>query len=416
MLLRFFKFLLMVSRFFILLSILVIVTAGDFAPDSVLPFKLGNETLLDNLSNLKGKRTALITNQTGIDSKGNFFLDVLINRKINVVKIFSPEHGLRGNENYDTNVDITTGVPVISIYGAKTAPSPEDLADVDVIIYDIQDVGARFYTYTSTLYDCIAAAIANGKQMIICDRPVIINPDYVDGFMLDTLYKSFVGTIPTPVCYGMTCGELALYLNKECFGNSQLISVSKMDDYSRNVQYVSLDLPWIKPSPNMMSIWTAAGYPATCFLEGTNVSEGRGTTKPFEFIGAPWINSEKLADEMEKYGFEGVTFDVIKFTPSQQINSNVPKYFNEECNGIFINVTDRTKFEPVKAGVALLVSLKKLFPEFQFNKNNFIDKLAGTDRLRKMVDEGNSVQKIVDSWQNELNNFKEKRQKVLLYN
>jgi uncharacterized protein YbbC (DUF1343 family) len=403
-------------RFFTFLSFLVIIFAGDFAPDSVLTFKLGNETLLENLGILKGKRAALITNQTGVDSKGNFFLDVLINRKVNVVKIFSPEHGIRGNENYDTNVDILTGVPIISIYGAKTAPSPDELADVDVIIYDIQDVGARFYTYTSTLHDCMASAIANSKQMIICDRPVIINPDYVDGFMLDTLFKSFVGTIPAPVCYGMTCGELALYMDKECFAESQLITVSKMDDYSRDVQYVTLDLPWIKPSPNMFTLWTAASYPASCFIEGTNVSEGRGTPKPFEYIGAPWVDGDKLANELDNYGFEGVTFNPVKFTPSQLISSNIPKYYNEECSGIFINVTDRKRFEPVKTGVAILVSLKKLFQDFQFNKNNFIDKLAGTDRLRIMVEEGSSVQKIVNSWQDELNNFKEKRQKVLLYN
>lgn len=406
----------MLLRFLTFMSLLIVISAGDFAPDSVLSFKLGNETLLENLPVLKGKRAALITNQTGVDSKGNFFLDVLINRKINVVKIFSPEHGIRGNENYDVNTDILTGVPIISIYGAKTAPSPDELADVDVIIYDIQDVGARFYTYTSTLYDCLASAVANDKEFIVCDRPVIINPDYVDGFMLDSNFKSFVGTIPAPVCYGMTCGELVLYLNKEFFGNSELISVSKMEGYSHSLLYESLDLPWIKPSPNILSIWTAVSYPASCFLEGTNVSEGRGTAKPFEYIGAPWVDGEKLADELNSYGFDGVTFASIKFIPSQIISSNTPKYFNEECGGVFINVTNRTKFEPVKAGTAILVSMKKLFPEFQFNKNNFIDKLAGTDKLRKMVMAGDSMAKIVDSWQVELNIFKEKRQKILLYN
>ncbi|RPI19533.1 MAG: DUF1343 domain-containing protein [Ignavibacteriae bacterium] len=404
----------MLLRIFIYFTLLIAFSSGEFAFNSALTFKLGNETLLDDLSSIKGKRIALITNQTGIDSRGFFFLDVLIERKINVVKIFSPEHGIRGNENY-ADIDASTGIPIVSIYGAKTAPAPEDLEDVDVLIYDIQDVGARFYTYTSTLNDCIGSAIANKIQMIVCDRPMIINANYVDGFMLDTLFKSFVGTIPVPICYGMTCGELALYLNKESFGNSGLIKVSKMEGYSRETQFVTLELPWMKPSPSMFTIWTASTYTATCFLEGTNVSEGRGTPKPFEYFGAPWIKSDELAEELNNYGLDGVNFNAVTFTPSQQISAYPPKFFNEECNGIYINVTDRTKFQPVKAGVAILVSLKKLYPEFQFNINYFIDKLAGTDRLRMMIENGDGMKQITDSWQNELKIFKEKRQKVLLY-
>ena len=179
-------------------------------------FKLGNEVLIENTQTLKNQRVALLTNQTGILSDGTHLIDALISRGVNVVKIFSPEHGIRGDENY-SNTDEKTGIPIVSLYGGKNKPSPDDLRDVDIIIYDIQDVGSRFYTYTSTLYYALEASIENSKGIIICDRPVVINPNYVDGFMLESSYESFVGLIPTPVCYGMTCGELAGFLCSNVF-------------------------------------------------------------------------------------------------------------------------------------------------------------------------------------------------------
>jgi uncharacterized protein YbbC (DUF1343 family) len=372
-------------------------------------FRLGNEVLLEKeVNSLKNKNVALIINQTSILSDGTFFLDALLEKGVNVVKIFSPEHGIRGDETY-SEVDSKTGIPIVSLYGGKTKPTAADLKDINVLIYDIQDVGARFYTYTSTLYYIIEAAAENSKQLIVCDRPIVMNPQYVDGFILDKSFESFVGKIPTPVCYGMTPGELANLLS------SKSVKVAEMDFYSRLTNYDSLNLKWVKPSPNIFTPYSALCYPATCFLEGTNASEGRGTSNPFEYAGAPWCNSEKLAGELNAYGLAGVIFEPANFTPSEKVSAYPPKFFNTECSGVHIRVTDKDKFESVKAGVTVLVALKKLFPEFKLNKDNFIDKLAGTDRLRKMINNGSSYNEIIDSWQSELDTFKELRKQYLLY-
>jgi uncharacterized protein YbbC (DUF1343 family) len=379
-------------------------------------FKLGNEVLLENkLDELKNKNIALVTNQTGILPDGTHIIDALVAKGIKVVKIFTPEHGIRGDENY-SNKDEKTGIPIVSIYGANVKPSSSDLSDVDIIVYDIQDVGARFYTYTSTLYYVIESAVENNKKMIVCDRPVIINPDYVDGFMLEDSFESFVGRIPTPVCYGMTCGELAEYLKDDINFKSKILGVVKMENYSHSTDYESLKLKWVKPSPNMFFPSTAVVYPGTCFIEGTNVSEGRGTEKPFEYIGAPWCNGDWLADELNSYSLQGVKFEPISFTPLEKISSYPPKFFGKKCNGVYINVTDKNKFEAVKAGVAILVSLKKIFPEFEFRKDNYIDKLAGTDKLRKSIIDGKDYNSIIKSWNEDLEQFKNLRSQYLLYN
>jgi uncharacterized protein YbbC (DUF1343 family) len=378
-------------------------------------FKLGNEVLLDSgLSKLQDRNIAVITNQTGILSDGTHIIDAMIKRGLNVVKIFTPEHGIRGDENY-SDTDPATGIHIVSLYGSKYAPSPDDLNNIDVMVYDIQDVGARFYTYTSTLNYCLQSAAENNKELIVCDRPVIINPDYVDGFILDPAYESFVGKIPAPVCYGMTCGELAMYLKDALMIKDGIVHVFPMQNYTRGTDFHSLTIVWEKPSPNIFTYLNAVLYPCTCFLEGTNVSEGRGTAVPFGYAGAPWCDGKKLADEMNSYNLQGVNFEPAEFTPNVKVSAYNPKYMNEKCQGIFIHVTNDFKFEPVKAGIALLISLKKLFPEFKFNKDNYIDKLAGTNRLRKMVIEGSYLNEIVGSYKKELDNFKELRKKYLIY-
>ncbi len=378
-------------------------------------FRLGDEVLISgDMGKLKDKNIAILTNQTGILSDGTHIIDALVEKGIKVVKIFSPEHGIRGDENY-SNVDEKTQIPIISLYGNKYKPSKEDLGDVDVILYDIQDAGARFYTYTSTLYYAMQSASENNKTMIVCDRPILINPRYVDGFMLEDKFESFVGKIPTPVCYGLTCGELAGYLNSQIFSSSVPLEVVKMDNYPRSADFENLNIKWVKPSPNIFYRSSAVCYPATCFLEGTNVSEGRGTDKPFEYCGAPWCNAEGFAKKLNSYNLEGVVFEPVEFTPSEKVSSYPPKFFNKECSGVYIKVTDINKFEPVKAGIAILVSLNKLYNDFKFNKDNYIDKLAGTDRLRKMILQGEDFQSITDSWKADLDNFKTGRDKYLLY-
>jgi uncharacterized protein YbbC (DUF1343 family) len=367
---------------------------------------------------IEGKNIGVVTNNSGVLSDKTLFVDALVQKQnVSIKKIFSPEHGFRGDDRDVDYIDEQTGIPVVTLFGGKKKPSSADLKDIDIILYDIQDAGARFYTFINTMYYCIESALENNKKIIICDRPVVPCADYVDGFMLDKSVKSFVGLIDIPVVYGMTCGELASFINAEYFQGRCDLEICKMIDYKRSYNYSELNLMWAKPSPSMYFPSTAVMYSGTCFLEGTNFSEGRGSEMPFEFVGAPYCDSELLKDELDSYGFDGVEFEKISFVPENiASSSNVPKFIGENCNGIYIKVLNKKIVQPFKIGIALLISLKKLFPSFSWRKDNFIDKLAGTDRLRNMINSGKSYQQIIDSYQNELNLFKEKRQKYLIYN
>jgi uncharacterized protein YbbC (DUF1343 family) len=379
-------------------------------------FLLGNEVLLTiSSSQIKDKRIGLITNTSGVLSNGVLFLDSL-SENFTVTKIFTPEHGLRGDDMNENYIDEPTGIPVVSLYSSKKKPDSNDLENLDVLVYDIQDVGARFYTFINTMYYCMESAVENNKEFIVCDRPVIPDANYADGFMLDESEKSFVGLIDVPMAYGMTCGELADFINAEYFNGNCNLTVMKMENYSRETEYTSLNLPWVKPSPNIYFSYSAICYLGTCLFEGTNFAEGRGTDKPFEYIGAPYCDGKKLANELNSYNLKGVNFESISFTPQTiASNSNPPKYVGENCEGVYVYITDKKTFEPVKAGIAVLVSLKKLFPGFKINKNNFLDKLAGTKDLRQMLNNGSSYDEIINSYSDKLNEFKNKREKYLLY-
>ena len=385
----------------------------DFPEDK---FRLGNEVLVNNNQVIiKDKELGLIINNSSVMSNGAHLVDEL-SGKFNVRKVFTPEHGLRGNDFNDDYYDDKSGIYVISLYGNKKKPTPDDLTGLDILIYDIQDVGARFYTYINTLYYCMESCYENDKEIIVCDRPMIPNPVYTDGFMLDGNQSSFVGMLDIPIAYGMTCGELAEFINAEYFEGKCRLKVIKMDNYSRNTDYESLNLPWIKPSPNLYYPSSAVAYAGTCLLEGTDFSEGRGTDKPFEYVGAPYCNGDLLADEMNSLNFEGVSFESIKFTPASVTSpSNPPKYVGENCGGVYIKVTDKFLFKPVKTGIALLYILKKNFPEFEIKKNKFLDKLAGTESLRIMLNDNTPLNEILSSYSEELNSFNSKREKYLLY-
>ncbi len=378
-------------------------------------FQLGNGVLLSKNSGLiRDKRIGLITNNSGVLQNGDLFLDSL-NKYFSVTKIFTPEHGLRGDDRTEDYTDDPTGISIVSLYGSKKKPDTNDLEDVDILVYDLQDVSARFYTFINTMYYCMESAVENNKEFIVCDRPIIPDGNYVDGFMLDKNEESFVGMINVPIAYAMTCGELSKFINDEYFGGNCKLEVIQMENYTRSTDYTSLNLPWIKPSPNMFFPSTAVCYLGTCLLEGTNFTEGRGTDKPFEFIGAPYCKGDILAGELNTFNLKGVTFEGIKFTPQTFLGLNPPKYPGELCEGVYFAVTNKSLFEPVKAGIALLVSLKKLFPGFQINRNNFLDKLAGTENLRLMIENGSSYEDIINSCADELNQFKTKREKYLLY-
>ncbi|CAN5666626.1 DUF1343 domain-containing protein [soil metagenome] len=410
-------------KIFLTISFLLILsckTSSTINPitgsQTISDFMLGNEVLLaDGLADIQGKRIALVTNQSGIDSKGKHILDNLINSGQNVVKVFTPEHGFRGDDNTDSYKDIRTGVQIISLYGNKKKPESYELKDVDVILYDLQDVGARFYTYINTLYYLMQAADENNKKLIVCDRPEMNNAEYVDGFMLEKENSSFVGLLDIPVAYGMTSGEISEFINAEYFTNSVDLSISKMKGYDRKKNYSSYNLTWINPSPSISSPNTAVCYTGTCFIEGTNVSEGRGTEKPFEIIGAPFVNGEKLAEELNSYDLAGVTFEPVNFVPSAMPNAIPVKYIGEKCGGIFLNVTDMNSFESVKAGIAILITLYRHYPDFEFRKDNFIAKLAGTKNLRKMIESGKTLKEIVAYYQLSLEKFKIRRISFLLY-
>ncbi len=377
-------------------------------------FQLGNEVLInEKLELFKNKSVAVITNKTGVLSNGKLLFEVLINKGVNVVKIFTPEHGFESDDSY-RNSGIT--VPVVSLYGKSKSIQDSDLENVDVLVFDIQELGARYYTYTSTLYLTMKDASRKGKKFILCDRPSIANLNYYDGFMLNEHFSSFVGMIPTPIMYGMTIGELGNYLRSTIANKDFDFEVIKMKNYSRNTKYEDLNLPWINPSPNIISLESAKLYPTLCFMEGTNISEGRGTDTPFQLFGAPFCNGDELAYIMNSFHFEGVNFTAVKFTPNKKISSYEPKFMNEECNGVAITITDFSKFRPVEISIGILYALKASTKKFKWINNNYIDKLAGTSKLRNMIDEYKSIKDITDSYEDEIEKFNLKRKKFLLYN
>ena len=387
--------------------------------------KTGDDLLFEKHHDLvKGKRIGLVTNHSAVMSNGKHLADALSEDKdVKLVALFGPEHGIRGDaqdgKSIQHGVDPKTGVNVYSLYGKITKPTDDMLKDVDVLMYDIQDVGARFYTFISTLFLTMESAAEHNIPFIVLDRPNPIRGTEVEGPLRDDSLKSFVGWAPMPVAHGMTVGELATMANERGWlknGIKANLIVVKMEGWKRSLWLDETTLKWIKPSPNMATMRTAAVYPGTCFIEGTNVSEGRGSDKPFENIGAPWIDGGKLAKELNGYNLAGVRFESIDFTPVNiERMTTDPKYREQLCHGVYINVLHRNVFEPVRAGVALLSAIHKLFPEkFEF-RDRRIDILTGTPRIRTMILQGTSIDEIVNSWKNDVRDFKEAREKSLLY-
>ncbi|MRX53184.1 DUF1343 domain-containing protein [Bacillus idriensis] len=380
--------------------------------NKVLP---GVEVLLEDQKDLlKGKKVGLITNPTGIDSKLTSIVDLLHNDPdIELTALFGPEHGVRGDAQagsyVESYIDEKTGLPVYSLYGQTKKPTPKMLENVEVLVFDIQDVGTRYYTYIYTMAYAMEAAKENNIPIVVLDRP---NPQgglSVDGPVLEPEAASFVGLYPIPTKHGMTVGELASFFNEE-FEIEADLTVVKMKGWKRSMDYDDTGLPFVLPSPNMPTVSTTFVYPATGLVEGTNLSEGRGTTKPFELIGAPFINSTDLAAELNSLSLPGVKFRAASFTPT------FSKHAGKLSHGVEVYVTDREEFEAIPTGLQIIKTVHDMYPnDFQFLSNNFFDKLIGNTWVKPMILDGASVTDIMNKYQKEQDEFKKIRKEYLIY-
>ena len=362
-------------------------------PVDKMPVRTGLDILLDSKIDLiTGKTIALVTNQTGIDQNGNPNYKRLMSMdEIKLKVVFSPEHGLFGEADKEiTYANQIEDLPkVYSLYGSRRKPTKEMLDGIDMIIYDIQDIGARFYTYISTLGLVMEAAAELNIPIIVLDRPNPIRSDIVEGPILDLKYQSFIGKYPIPIRYGWTIGELAekIIQEKWIHPTPKLITIP-MEGWNASLWYDETTLPWVKPSPNIPNLETALIYPGMCLLEGTNISEGRGTDKPFKWFGAPWINSKNLSQELNKLKLSGVVFVPKSFTPiSIPGVADKPKYENQLCHGLEIRIIDRNKYNSVKTGISVLKKINELYPDFLIIKKTRLNKLWGSDTLLKTLQE-----------------------------
>lgn len=341
----------------------------------------------DSLHLIRGKRVGLITNHTGRDAAGASSIDLLAHAPgVSLVALFGPEHGLRGvaqaGEHVASSVDSATGVPVFSLYGSTNAPTSEMLANVDVLVYDIQDVGARTYTFAWTMALSAAAAGRRGIPFIVCDRPVAIRGDVVEGNILDTTFRSFVGLYPVPLRYGLTPGELLRHLVRTRQVTAS-VTVIPMQGWTRSMWYDQTGLPWIAPSPNLRTLDAALLYPGTVLVEGTNLSEGRGTDAPFQLIGAPWLTDAgeiaRILARLPKYT-QGATFDSVTRTIAAG-----QKFAGQTIPMLRITVSARDSLRPVRLGAALLAVIRARHPTDLVWRDAFFDKLAGSSALRQSL-------------------------------
>lgn len=364
----------------------------------------------DGFALLKGKRVGLITNHTGRDREGRSTIDLLFAAPdVKLVALFSPEHGIRGalDQSKITNsTDEKTGLPIYSLYGETRQPTPELLKGIDVLVYDIQDIGARFYTYISTLGLALEAAAKSKVKFVVLDRVNPINGADVEGPVADADKLSFTAYHRLPVRHGMTVGELALLFNRERGINADL-QVVKIENWRRDQWFDSTGLAWVNPSPNMRSLTEATLYPGVCLLEPTNVSVGRGTDTPFEIIGAPWIDGRKLAAALNDAKLTGVRFVPVRFTPTVSV------YQGKECGGVNIIITDRASFEPVLTGLEIAVQIRKLFPK-DFDAERF-NRLLVSDKIFAAFKQGSDARALQQIWEADLQAFRAVRANYLLY-
>jgi uncharacterized protein YbbC (DUF1343 family) len=375
---------------------------------------IGTRTGIDvlevaNFDMLKGKRVGIITNQTGINFDGTRTIDVLAHAKdVKLVAILSPEHGIAGksDENVGDATDPATGLRIYSLYGETRRPTDAMLAGIDVLVFDIQDAGVRFYTYTTTMAYCMEAAAKHHISFVVLDRPDPIGGEVIEGPMLDADRLSFVGYFPMPVRYAMTMGELARMFNSENKIGADLHVVA-MKNWRRAETFDQTGLAWIPPSPNLRTLRAAFLYPGIEILQAAGVSVGRGTETPFELFGAPWIHGAGLAEELNRRKIAGVRFAATTFTPISDL------YKGQACGGVAIEITDRAAIRSMLMGLEIADALHRMYPE-QFHLEKTIE-LLGSKATLDALEHGERPSEIVSGWSADLARFRATREKYLLY-
>ncbi len=368
-------------------------------PSAQAAVRPGVEVLLaDSLHLVRGRRVGLVTNHTGIDTNGTSAIDLLHDHpEVELVALFSPEHGIRGalqaGVEVSSGIDDRTGLPIHSLYGETRRPNAAMLDGLDVVLFDIQDVGARYYTYVYTMALSMEASGEAGIPFIVLDRPNPIGGQAVQGAMLDPAFATFVGMYPVPMRHGMTPGELARLFVGE-FGVVADLTVVPAEGWTRDMSFQETGLPWVPPSPNMPSVESALHYPGTCLFEGTNLSVGRGTDEAFRIIGAPWLDSGQLLDRLAGYELPGVEMEPVTFTPRSPGDR---KYDGTAVHGLRLTATG-PEYDPTRTAVALLVEARALAGDDWAWRESHFDRLAGSDALRLGVESGASVEQLTDGW------------------
>ncbi|MBS4195983.1 exo-beta-N-acetylmuramidase NamZ family protein [Lederbergia citri] len=380
--------------------------------------RLGLDIFLEkNYRHFEGKRIGLLTNMTGVNEKLIPTIDLFFEHPhIHLTALYGPEHGIRGDakegEAVESTVDPYTGIPVFSLYGASKKPSKDMLDPVDVVVFDLQDIGARYYTFIYTMAYVMEACAEHGKEFVVLDRPNPISGTSMEGNLVEEEVRSFVGLYPLPNRHGMTVGEIAL-LYKHEFGIDCELTVVPMEGWERRMYYDETNLFWVPPSPNTTGLDMSILYPGTCLVEGTNLSEGRGTTRPFEYVGAQFVDGYKLAKAFNQKNLPGVLARPVSFVPTYQ------KHKDSVCEGIQIHVVDRHKIHALKTGLTLLEIIAEMYPnDFQFNEypngKFFFDLLAGTKRLRSLILNGRA-NVFLESCEEQVVQFQKQKEPYLLY-
>jgi uncharacterized protein YbbC (DUF1343 family) len=394
----------------------VLASAAHADPEGGRRLRTGFENLVaEGYAVLDGQRVGVVTNPTGITRDVRHIVDVMhADDRVDLIAVFGPEHGFRGTAQaggsegrYD---DPATGLPVYDTY-LKSGRALADIftaSGVDTVVFDIQDVGARFYTYIWTLFDCMEAARLAGKRFVVLDRPNPVTGRSADGPVLHKEFATFVGRQPISQAHGMTVAELALLFNAEFLTQPVPLETVAMTGWKRSEFYDTSGLPWVPPSPNMPTPETAVVYPGTCLFEGTNLSEGRGTTRPFELLGAEGVDG-RWAAAANELGLPGVRFREAYFSPT------FSKFQGKTVGGVQVHVHDRAAFDPVLTGIGLLVTAKRTWSGFAWRPDNWIDRLTGSTQVRTAINAGADPDEVVAGWQEELAAFRRMRAQYLLY-